>query len=87
MTFESSFNGMIHFSSLIETSQRLIKLVKVFFPSFTFIILKIEGIRLKVEEDSSIEDLREKLTERNMFLLEGRHGTLKEIYRDEGILD
>ena len=87
MIVESVFNGMTHFSSLIETLQKSIKLVKEFFPGFTFIILKIEGIRLKIEESSSVEDLREQLKERSDLLMEGSNKVLKEHYRGEGILD
>jgi hypothetical protein len=87
MIVESSFGGMIHFSRLIEAMQKSIRLVKGFFPGFTFIILKMEGIRLKVEENSSIEDLREQLKERADLLTAGSSKVLKEHYRDEGILD
>jgi len=86
MIVESNFNGMAHFLLLIETLKGSIKFIKKSFPDFTFIVLQTEGIRLKVEEDSSIENLREQITERNTFLVEGNHKALIRIYRDEGIL-
>ncbi len=87
MIVESNFEGMIHFSRLIETMQKSIRLVKGFFPGFTFIILKIEGVRLRVEENSSIEVLKGELEERTYLLADGSLEALKEYLRRDGVLD
>jgi len=85
MIVECSFENMIIFSRLIVTLKKAIQLMKSFFSGFSFIILKIEGVRLKVEEDSLVKDLKEQFDERSVLFAEGQHRVLIDHYKKEGI--
>ena len=61
--------------------------MKKFFPALDFIILKIDGVRLKIKKDSTIHDLKEQFEERASLLAGGKERALKEYYKKEGLWD
>ncbi|MFA5934456.1 MAG: hypothetical protein WC827_01030 [Candidatus Paceibacterota bacterium] len=85
LTAESRFQDMTIFSKMIETLKKSITLTSKLFPGFSFIILKIDGVRLRVQEDSLIGDLKEQLDERIALLADGHERVLNEHYKREGI--
>lgn len=85
VTALSTFENMVIFSKEIELLKRTIVLLKGSCCGFTFIVLEIDGVKLKVEENSSIEDLMEELDERKTLLAKGKESLLNQYYRELGL--
>ncbi len=59
----------------------------IFSKEIEFIVLEIDGVKLKIEENSSIEDLMEELDQRKTLLAEGKELLLNQYYRELGLQD
>jgi hypothetical protein len=86
ITVEALYDNKIIFFRLAETLRNMICITQKFFPEITFIVLKINNVRLKVEGDSVSKTLFELYEERMFLLTNGRQKELDRQYRFDGIL-
>lgn len=85
LIIEGIFEDIDVSSKLITTVHKALVICDNFLPDLDFIILKINGIMLRVDKDSHVNDLKDELKKRIELLEEGRHRTLQKYYNREGI--
>jgi hypothetical protein len=86
IVIKAKYNNEVVFSQMIETIKNMLLIIQASFSLMTFIVLEIDGIRLKIEVNSDIHTLHEQYEERMFLFQEGRQQQLNAQYRSDGIL-
>lgn len=82
---KTTFQDMISFARLIDALQKSLDILDKCFPEETYIVLKIDNIRLKVTKISKIQELHKKYLERKDDYSKGLNKHLEKEYTAEGL--
>ncbi|MDD4803589.1 MAG: hypothetical protein PHN69_00200 [Candidatus Pacebacteria bacterium] len=82
---KTTFQDMIFFARLVDALQKSLDILDKCFPEETYVVLKIDNIRLKITKVSSIQELHRIYLERKDDYSKGLNRHLEKEYTREGL--